>query len=157
VRNVLEAASDISIQHIFGLLADTIEDGANRIMYASPRAESVTVPFKLGLPLRFQSAFHQRLVRAVQHGGNTKWALLITAWLRNPDPAGRLRLDRVHVTQAMHQEQAICRRDGFDPVDSCSTLALIVRRDASDGEGTSSSRLEEEPLQTVDHFTLATS
>lgn len=66
-------------------------------------------------------------------------------------------MDRVQVAQAMHQENAICGCDGLDAIDPRSTLALVVLCDPPDGKGTGGSRFEQEPLQTVDHFAVATS
>jgi hypothetical protein len=137
--NGVEAACDIGVQHIFGLVADPVEDRSSRVMHAPPWAESITVRFKPRLPLRFQCQFHQGLVSAVQHGRNAKRALLLGPWFGDPDPAGGVWGDRMEVTPPMHQEQARYGGDGFDAIDPRSPFALVILGAPPHGKSTGGS------------------
>src|SRR5712691_3635805 len=157
MRDPRETRGNIRIQHIFGLKADAVEDGFNRIMHATSWTESVTMWFKLRLPFRFQGQLHQRRMCAVQHGRNAQWTVLLRIRFRDPDPAGGGWFDTAQVPQAIHHEEAVGRGHGPNAVDSRGTLPLVVLGDPPDGEGTSGSRLEQKPLQTVDYLAVATS
>src|ERR1051326_1776134 len=92
MRQMIEAAFDVRVQHIFGFGADFIENGSDGIVLAASRSESITVGFKLRFPFWFQGLFGECLTGPVVHHRNTKRTLLRPAGLGNPDPTNRLGL-----------------------------------------------------------------
>jgi hypothetical protein len=93
MRDVIEATSNVRIQHILGLFANGTEDGSNRIMRGAPWTESVASGFKSRFPFWFECEFRQGLMGAVHHGRNTEGTLFIFARLGDPHAARGARLD----------------------------------------------------------------
>ena len=121
MRDVIEAAFNVSIQDIFVLAVNFLKDGFDSIMASSSRSESITIGFKFGLPFRLQGLLDQRLVGSVAYDGNAQRALFQLAWFGYPDPANRLcfPLSLSLRVKLCCQGQSFHRREGSLSVYAC--------------------------------------
>ncbi len=157
VRDGVEAARDVRVQHVLGGEHGLLEDGFDGIVAGPPGAEAVAVRLEAGLPLRFERELDQGLVRPVEQDGDAQRAPLVgLAGLGDEDPPHRPRGDAGGVSQARDEAQPLPWPDGLDPVDARGLAPLVVLGDAPDGEHPRGAGLEEEPLEAVDCLGIAT-
>jgi hypothetical protein len=158
MADMVKTASDIGIQDVFGLFTDIKEDGTDRIMTGTSRAKSVAIWFKFGFPLGFQGHFDQSLLRPITHHRDAQRALFCLSGLGDIHPSDRLRLLLVPVfrVETLGHSSPLCGRDGFDSINPCGVLALIVLCDPSHGQQMCRSGLHQQFLEFVDGSLIAT-
>lgn len=154
--DVVEAIGNVGVEHIFGLFANDIENGCNRIMNRPTWAKTIAIRFKPCLPFGFQSQFCQALMGAIQHGWDSKWPLLSFSWFGYPDPSGWLRFDGFVVAQTFHHDEALGWFDGFHPVNASRSFALVVLCHPAYRQGTGCLGFHQEPLKALNRFVIAT-
>src|ERR1700726_1063343 len=93
---------------------------------------------------------------AVEHREDAQRPFLRLSWLGYPDSSGWLGFDLFVVTQMVDQRQSLRWFDGFDSIDSCGSLALVLLRDPAYCQRPGCLRFHEQSLEIVDCFVIAT-
>ena len=132
---MIECSFEIGVQDIFCLLLNRVEDRFDRIVTGAPWPEPVGIGFKARFPFGFEGEFGQMLPRTLNHDGNPQGTLLAfpRLWYSDSPPVRRDIFPVLGVDLVRH-DRTLRWFHGFDAIDPCGFLALVVLCDPANGQ-----------------------